>query len=73
MKYLSYNIDITIDNKIDILIKDKKIISEADKIIIEFPVNSLVLDCVPTPEIFSEKVKVAFSIFPLKSSSNQNL
>jgi DNA-directed RNA polymerase beta' subunit len=58
LKYMSYVIDVTIDAKIEIDLKDKKIIQSDDKIIIEFSKGSVVMDCLPTPEIFSEQIKV---------------
>jgi len=62
LKYLSYDIDVTIDNKIEIDLKDKKISEKDGVITIDFPENSIVFDCLPTPEIFSEKVKVIESL-----------
>jgi len=58
LKYLSFVIDVTIDSKIEIQLKDKKVTRTDGKIIIEFPKGSVVMDCLPTPEIFSEQIKV---------------
>jgi len=49
---------VTIDNKIEISLKDKKLTKSDNSIIIEFPTKSEVFDCISTSEIFSEKVKM---------------
>ena len=67
LKYLSYNTDITIDNKIEIDLKDKKVIELGNIIKIEFPINSVVFTCLPTPDIFSEKIKMFDSLFSGRS------
>jgi DNA-directed RNA polymerase beta' subunit len=62
IKYLSYTTEVTIDNKIEILLKDKQFNESEGVIRIKFPKNSIVFDCLPTAEIFSEKVKIIEAI-----------
>jgi len=67
LKHLAYNTEVTIDNKIEIDLKDKKI-TESDNIIrIEFSANSEVFHCLPTPDAFSEKIKIFDSLFSGRS------
>jgi len=56
--FLGYALDVTIDNKTQINLKDKKFIETDEKYIIHFDKNSEVFECVPTPAIFSEQIKV---------------
>ena len=63
LKYLSYSADVTIDNKIEISLKDKGIIEQDSKIIIKCKKDCVVFDCVATADIFSEKLKIIEALF----------
>ena len=58
LKYLSYLTNITIDNKIEIELKDKQFEEKDGIITIKYSKGSIIFNCLPTPEIFSEKVKI---------------
>lgn len=63
----SYNIDVTIDNAVDIPLDKKKVTETDTGFIIEFQPNDTLFECVPTPEIFSKKVKIIEGVFNGKS------
>ena len=62
LKYLSYNVNITIDNKIGIALTDKVFNEHEGIISIKFKKGSVVFDALPTPQIFSEKVKILSAV-----------
>lgn len=62
VKYLGYSIEVTIDNKIEIDLKDKKFEEKEHHIKIDFIKDSAVFDCVSTSDVFSEKVKIIESL-----------
>lgn len=70
----NYEFDVTIDNRIRINLKDKKINTHDDTVEIEFLENSEVFNCLPTTEVFSEQVKIIGSLLsgkqPWKSSEH---
>jgi DNA-directed RNA polymerase beta' subunit len=58
LRYLSYDVNVMIDNRIKIDMTDKKLTKQEHFIKIEFPENSMIFDCIPTEEKFSEQVKI---------------
>ena len=64
----NYTIDCTIDNKIEIPLTNKQLIEKDDEYIINFGKNDVVFICIPTPEIFTQKVKVIENVFNGKTS-----
>ena len=63
LKYLSYTTDVTIDNKIEIDLKDKETTYDNHIITIKYKKDSVVFDCIATPDIFSEKIKIISALF----------
>ena len=63
IKYLSFMLDATIDNKIEIDLKDKVFLESNGVISIKFSKGSVVFDCLPTAQIFSEKIKIISALF----------
>lgn len=59
----SYLIDCTIDNKIEIPLKNKAIIENETEHLIDFNENDEVFICVPTADVFSKKVKMIENVF----------
>ena len=59
----NYQIDCTIDNKMEIPLTNKKVIKTEQGYDIEFKKNDIVFSCIPTPEVFSKKVKVIENVF----------
>jgi len=74
LKYSGVSVDATIDNKIEIDLKDK-ILTKTDSIIsIRYKKGSIVFNCVATSEAFSEQVKIIQSLLsgktPYKNSDH---
>lgn len=67
IKYLSFDLDATIDNNILIDLKDKKINRKDDIIEILCPAKSILFTCLPTEEKFSEKVKIIESLLSARA------
>lgn len=63
LKYLTFDLDLTLDNAIIINLKDKKVKQTGDIIEVVCPANSVVFSCPPTEEKFSEKLKMLNSLF----------
>jgi hypothetical protein len=62
ISYDDYEFDVTIDNKIKIDLKNKKVKQNDKLITIEYDKDSDVFDCLPTTEVFSEQVKIISSL-----------
>jgi len=67
IKYLSFTADATIDNKIAIDLRDKVFLEHNGIISIKFKKGSVVFDCLPTPQVFSEKIKIINATFSGKT------
>jgi len=67
LKYADTSTDVTIDNKIEIDISDKNVIQNEESISIFYKKNSIVFDCIPTNEAFSEQVKIIESLLSGKT------
>jgi DNA-directed RNA polymerase beta' subunit len=67
LKYADTSTDVTIDNKIEIDISDKDVIQTEESISISYKKNSIVFDCIPTNEAFSEQVKIIESLLSGKT------
>jgi hypothetical protein len=67
-------IDITLDCMVHIDLKDKSLEKQNDIIKIDYVKDSTIFNTVPTPDIFSEKVKIAQALFsgrsPWKNSNH---
>ena len=64
----NYMIDCTIDNKIEIPLDKKKFVENDEEYVVNFDKNDIVFICVPTPEIFTQKVKVIENVFNGKTT-----
>jgi len=74
LKYAGVTLDATIDNKIEIDLKDKEMIQDSGTIIIKYKKGSIVFECLATSEAFSEQVKIIESLLsgrtPYKNSDH---
>jgi len=72
--YGGVDLDVVIDNKIEIDLKDKELKKTDDGYIIQYSAGDVVFDCIPTSEAFSEQVKMIQALFsgnvPYKNSDH---
>jgi DNA-directed RNA polymerase beta' subunit len=62
LKYSGIETDVTIDNKIEIELKDKVLTKEDSFIRIKYKSGDGVFECIPTNEAFSDQVKIIESL-----------
>lgn len=67
LRYADIATDVTIDNKIEIDLRDKEMVSDGQIITIKYKKDSVVFDCIPTNEAFSEQMKIIESLLSGKT------